>query len=70
MARHELNDYENAMEDIKKAYELDKSNSDIKEGYEKIRVRFNQEMKKDNEKRKELSSRMFDPNGVKKEGEG
>jgi len=29
------------MEDIKMAYELDRSNSDIREGYEKIRQRYN-----------------------------
>jgi len=29
------------MEDIKMAYELDRSNSDISEGYEKIRQRYN-----------------------------
>jgi hypothetical protein len=42
MARHELGDYEKAMEDVKKAYDLDKSNGDIREGYERIRLRYNE----------------------------
>lgn len=42
MARLELDDYERAMADIKEAYNLDKNNSDILEGYEKIRAKYNE----------------------------
>lgn len=42
MAQFELKDYENAMVDIKKAYGLDPNNSDILDGYEKIRVKYNE----------------------------
>lgn len=42
MAQLELKDYENAMVDIKKAYGLDSNNSDILDGYEKIRVKYNE----------------------------
>ena len=45
MARYELGDYEKAMEDIKKSLDFDQSNESIREGYEKVRVKYNEYMK-------------------------
>lgn len=41
MAQFEQMNYEESMTDIKKAYGLDPNNSDIRDGYEKIRVKYN-----------------------------
>lgn len=42
VSRFNTNQYERAMEDIKQAYNLDKSNEDIRQNYEKIREKYNE----------------------------
>jgi hypothetical protein len=48
---------------------LDKTNSDIHEGYERIRERYNEDIRKGLEKRKEMSAKIFSPTKKEKEKE-
>ena len=42
MCRFNTEQYEGAMQDIKQAYNLDKTNEDIRQNYEKIREKYNE----------------------------
>lgn len=48
---------------------MDKTNSDIHEGYERIRERYNEDIRKGLEKRKEMSAKIFSPTKKEKEKE-
>ena len=41
-----MGEYDGAMTDIKAAHELDKANEDILSAYEKIRQKFNEDVRK------------------------
>ena len=58
LCHYELNNYEDALEDIKKAYSLDKSKQ-IHQSYATILKAYNEGIKKDKEKMKEMSSKIF-----------
>ena len=48
---------------------MDKTNSDIHEGYERNRERYNEDIRKGLEKRKEMSAKIFSPTKKEKEKE-
>ena len=47
LCRHHMDQYQGAMEDIKRAYNFDKTNEDIRQAYEMIIKKYNEEAKKD-----------------------
>ena len=67
LCQYELANYEEALDDIKKAYNLDKS-KEIYESYAIILKSYNEGIKKDKEKMKEMSTKIFNSqNGSQKE---
>lgn len=53
------------MADIKQAFALDKTNTDIYHSYEKILLSYNEERKRTLEKSKELSHKIFNSSAAK-----
>ena len=56
---YEMGDYESALNDIKSAYALDNSNKDIHDSYGTILKAYNEMVKKDKEKQKQMSGKML-----------
>lgn len=50
-----MGEYDGAMTDIKAAHELDKANEDIFSAYEKIRQKFNEDVRKKASKKEKSS---------------
>ena len=61
LTRYQMQRYQDAFNDIKLAFSLDKTNVDIHSSYEKILHQYNKSKQEEKENMKKMSQKIFQP---------